>query len=268
MAVPFYQTTQRHIPLDNGQPATVFIYSIQKLDSYILLTVHLDMILGKWPTWRTILFYVFISILYVFQATSCSSSGDSIVSIHHLVYVTLCRWPFCVQVSHQHTKRSRGCSKHVQNWNKHTNNLCLKLVIYQESEVRRFDLTPRHEFRIVWVTGTNYERVGWVGVDWHEVLLNVTQWTVHPTGKSLDCCRPKRLWRDNCFLPELHLHLLHRLVKLMEINYFQSQNFQKRYQLINPPDDLQQTNANFPRYFGINKLPAIFCPTTRVCIAF
>ena len=48
---------------------------------YILLTV---MIPGKWLTWRTILFYVFISILYMFRATSCSSSGESIVSIQHL----------------------------------------------------------------------------------------------------------------------------------------------------------------------------------------
>jgi len=37
--------------------------------------------------------YIFISILYMFRATSCSSSGESIVSIQHLVYVTLCRWP-------------------------------------------------------------------------------------------------------------------------------------------------------------------------------
>jgi len=65
---------------------------------YILLTVHLVMILRKWPTWRIILFYVFISILYMFRATSCSSSGESIVSIQHLVYVTLCRWPFRAQV--------------------------------------------------------------------------------------------------------------------------------------------------------------------------
>ena len=57
------------------------------------------MILGKWPTWRTILFYVFISILYMFRATSCSSSGESIVSIQHLVYVTVCRWPFRLQVT-------------------------------------------------------------------------------------------------------------------------------------------------------------------------
>ena len=107
---------------------------------YILLTVHL----GKWPNWRTILFYVLISILYMFRPTSCLSSGESIVSIQHLVYVTLYRWPFRVQVgkelSYLHTKRSpiqcdiyqmlywynwfsgrwaQGCSKHVENWNKH-----------------------------------------------------------------------------------------------------------------------------------------------------
>jgi len=93
------------------------------------------MILGKLPTWRTILFYVFISILYMFRETPCSSSGGSVVSKHPLVYVTLCRWPFRVHVgkvlSDMHTKRSptqrdiyqvynwsfwwwaRGCSKHV-----------------------------------------------------------------------------------------------------------------------------------------------------------
>jgi len=53
---------------------------------------------GKWPTWRTILFYMFISILYMFRANSCSSSGESVVSIQHLVYVTLCRWPSSMQV--------------------------------------------------------------------------------------------------------------------------------------------------------------------------
>ena len=65
---------------------------------YILLTVRLLMFLGKWPTWRTILFYIFISILYMFRATPCSSSGVSIVPIQPLVYVTLCWWPFRVQV--------------------------------------------------------------------------------------------------------------------------------------------------------------------------
>jgi len=35
---------------------------------------------GKWPTWRTIpLFYnTFITILYMFQATLCSSSGGQL----------------------------------------------------------------------------------------------------------------------------------------------------------------------------------------------
>jgi hypothetical protein len=32
--------------------------------------------------------YLFISLLYVFQATQCSSSGGSILSIQHLVYIT------------------------------------------------------------------------------------------------------------------------------------------------------------------------------------
>jgi len=105
---------------------------------YIFLTVHPVMILGKWPNWRTILFYVLISILCMFRATSCSSSGESVVSIQRLVYVTLCRWPFGVQVGGLHAKRSptqsdiyqmlywynwfswwwaRGCSKHGENWN-------------------------------------------------------------------------------------------------------------------------------------------------------
>ena len=68
---------------------------------YILLSVHLVMILDKWPTWRTILFYIFISTVYMFLATQCSSSGETIVSIQLLVYVTLSRWPFHVQVGNE-----------------------------------------------------------------------------------------------------------------------------------------------------------------------
>jgi hypothetical protein len=84
---------------------------------YILLTVHLVMILGKWPNWRTILFYVFISILYMFRATSCSSSEESIASIQHLVYVTLCRcrcssernFPTCTRNGHRHRVTYTRC---------------------------------------------------------------------------------------------------------------------------------------------------------------
>jgi hypothetical protein len=92
-------------------------------------------------------FYLFISVLYMFRATSCSSSGESIVSIQHLVCVTLCRWPSSMQVGN--TRRSptqsdtyqmlywynwfswrwaRGCSKHVQNWSKHTEKRIVRQV--------------------------------------------------------------------------------------------------------------------------------------------
>ena len=80
------------------------------LESYNLLTARLVMILGNRPTWLTFLFYISISILHMFRATSCSSSGVSIVSIQPPVHVTLCRWPFRVQIgkflSDLHTKQS------------------------------------------------------------------------------------------------------------------------------------------------------------------
>jgi len=41
---------------------------------------------------------MFISILYMFQAAMCPSSEEWIVSIQHLSYVTLYRWPSGVQV--------------------------------------------------------------------------------------------------------------------------------------------------------------------------
>jgi len=52
--------------------------------------------------------YLFISVLYMFRATSCSSSGESIVSIQPLVYVTLCRWPFLVSESSFPTCKRNG----------------------------------------------------------------------------------------------------------------------------------------------------------------
>jgi hypothetical protein len=72
--------------------------------------MHLVTTLGKWPTRRTILFYIFTSMLYMFRTTSCSSSGESIVSIQHLVYVTLCvgdrfvcrSVPTCTRNGHRH----------------------------------------------------------------------------------------------------------------------------------------------------------------------
>ena len=45
--------------------------------------------------------YLFIPFLCMFRATKCSSSGESIVSIRLLVYVTVCRWPCGMQVPSQ-----------------------------------------------------------------------------------------------------------------------------------------------------------------------
>jgi hypothetical protein len=84
---------------------------------------------------------MFISILHMFQATMCSSSGVITVSVQHLVFVTLCGWPSGMQGGILHTRRSstqinkfqvlhkysyfswwwaHSCLKHVENRNKHT----------------------------------------------------------------------------------------------------------------------------------------------------
>jgi hypothetical protein len=65
---------------------------------YILVTVHLGTVLINNQPDTQFLLYIFISILYLFRATLCSSSGETIVSIQHLLYVTPCRWPYGVQV--------------------------------------------------------------------------------------------------------------------------------------------------------------------------
>ena len=41
---------------------------------------------------------MFISILYIFLAVMCPSTGELIVSMRNLVYVTLYRWPSGMQV--------------------------------------------------------------------------------------------------------------------------------------------------------------------------
>jgi len=40
---------------------------------------------------------MFISILYMFRAAIFPSSGELILSMRHLVYVSLCRWPSGMQ---------------------------------------------------------------------------------------------------------------------------------------------------------------------------
>ena len=72
----------------SSQHLPTCIYKFQP--PYVLLTVHLGIILVNNQLYAQLFIRIFL-ILYVFQAAMCSSSGESIVSIRHLVYVTLCR---------------------------------------------------------------------------------------------------------------------------------------------------------------------------------
>ena len=68
---------------------------------YILWTVHHVMILGKWPTWYTNFFFMYLFpfiTLYIFRALCAHHQERQIVSIQPLVTVILCWWPRCVQV--------------------------------------------------------------------------------------------------------------------------------------------------------------------------
>jgi hypothetical protein len=63
---------------------------------------------------------MFISILYMFRTAMYPSSGELIVSVRHLVYVTLYRWPFGVQVwmklreqSHPNLYRNKHTQKKI-----------------------------------------------------------------------------------------------------------------------------------------------------------
>ena len=56
---------------------------------YVLLTVHPFTILQINPTRCTILLCIFISLLYMFRATMCPSSGELTVSMRHW-YLSIC----------------------------------------------------------------------------------------------------------------------------------------------------------------------------------
>jgi hypothetical protein len=77
--------------LNKQNESNVLVDKVRSAIFCILLIVHLGIILINTQLDAQFLLYIFISILYMFRATLCSSSGQSIVSIQHLVYVTLCR---------------------------------------------------------------------------------------------------------------------------------------------------------------------------------
>jgi len=67
-----------------------FFFQKPKIEFYIVLTVHLIIILvNNQLDAQFVFLYLFLPILYMFRATKFSSSGQSIVSIRPLVYVTL-----------------------------------------------------------------------------------------------------------------------------------------------------------------------------------
>jgi len=70
---------------------SLYFYSYTR----ILLTVQCISVQFVLITNLKHFFNALISLLYMFRATQCSSSGESIVSIHHLVYITVCRWSVC-----------------------------------------------------------------------------------------------------------------------------------------------------------------------------
>ena len=128
----------------------------------------------------------------MFPATPCSSSGESIVSKQPLVCVTLCRWPFRVQVgkklSDLNTKRSptqsdtyqrlfwynlfswwwaRGCSKHVENWNKYIEKNCASSWSFTKNQ-KNIRLLMAFSRLTVW--------------------LNKSQWQIKGVAKCLSFC--------------------------------------------------------------------------------
>jgi hypothetical protein len=87
----------RHIPEYLGLLKLFYTVHHNCCFFFVLLAMHLGSVLVNNQLDGQFFFHIFIPILYTFQAPLCSSSGEAIVLIH-LVYVTLCRWPFSVQV--------------------------------------------------------------------------------------------------------------------------------------------------------------------------
>jgi len=127
----------------------------------------------------------------MFRATLCSSSGESIVSIQPLVYVTLCRWP-----SHRHSDIyqrlywynwfswwwAQGCSKHVEKWNKYIEKNCAPSWSFTKNNVTCFK----------WVYGQWMN--SWVHATMQFVYLSLWhlfQWHEQPSPQHIHLCDKK-----------------------------------------------------------------------------
>jgi hypothetical protein len=100
---------------------------------YILLAVHLVMILGKWPIWRTVFS------MYLFQFSTCfeqprANHQENQLYQYSLWYMSLCVGDSFVCRSESSQSLywynwfswwwARGCSKHVENLNKYIEKSC------------------------------------------------------------------------------------------------------------------------------------------------
>ena len=78
--------------------AALFFWGTEFTDLCVLISICFRLIfVNKLTRWTIFFSYMFVSILYMFRAAICPSSGELIVSMRHLVYVTLCRWQSSVQ---------------------------------------------------------------------------------------------------------------------------------------------------------------------------
>ena len=91
---PLTEMSTRNISWGQRRP-------VRRADNLTTFVCRLSWNLGTSPSWNPQgLFRPIMGLLYLymFWAAMCPSSGELIVSIRHLIYVTLYRWPSGVQV--------------------------------------------------------------------------------------------------------------------------------------------------------------------------
>ena len=97
------------------------------------------------------LLYMFISILYIFRAFKCSSSGDSIVSIRHLVYVTYVEWHIPDVVFRKNGSTVKEIKQYQKKWLQHVQRMDInripKQALQYKPKGRRNIGRPRKRWR-------------------------------------------------------------------------------------------------------------------------
>ena len=85
-------------------PADVTYFKVVPGGFYVLLTVPPCIILQISPTMCTILLNIFISLLYMFRAPMCPSSGENYCMYATLVFVILYGWCLVCRPDANHTE--------------------------------------------------------------------------------------------------------------------------------------------------------------------